>query len=324
MRAAYIERLGGAEEIRVGEVRRPEPAAGQVLVRVAATVVNPVDTLVRSGRYATPLPGFPFVVGRDLVGQVAAVGAATTGFSVGDHVWCASLGHDGRQGAAAEYAVVDAARLYPLPDGLDPVPTVAALHPTLTAWLGLQVHAGGVGPGDTVVVQGGAGNVGSAVTEVASASGARVVALARAGDAEWCSARGADAVIDFRSDDLGARISEQVDGRVTTWFDTSGVPAATAAAQVLAPRGHLIVIAGREDQIVLPLWRFYTRSLRLVGFVISTATVGELARAADAVNALLADRKLTPRVAEVRPLEQTADAHRLVEEGIRGRVVLTV
>ena len=95
MRAAYITELGPAEAIRVGDLPVPVPGPTDVLVRVEVVVVNPVDILVRSGGYSTPTP-FPFVVGRDLVGTAAEVGAGTVGFAAGDRVWCNSLGHGGR------------------------------------------------------------------------------------------------------------------------------------------------------------------------------------------------------------------------------------
>jgi len=128
MRAAWITELGPAEAIAVGELPVPAPGPADVLVRVELAAVDPVDLLVRSGAYPTPTP-FPFVVGRDLVGTVAVSGPGAAGFAPGDRVWCNSLGHGGRQGACAEYAVVAAERLYHLPAGADPVAAVALVHP---------------------------------------------------------------------------------------------------------------------------------------------------------------------------------------------------
>src|SRR5205823_12714998 len=126
MRAAYIDELGPPENIRYGELATPRPGPTDVLVDVAFTTVNPVDTFVRSGAFATPVD-FPFVVGRDLVGTVAEAGGGAPGFAVGDLVWCNSLGHGGRQGATAECAVVPADRLYHLPDGVRPNDAVTVL-----------------------------------------------------------------------------------------------------------------------------------------------------------------------------------------------------
>ncbi len=151
MRAAYITRLGPPEAIRVGELPVPVPGPTDVLVQVEVVVVDPVDTLVRSGAYPTP-PPFPLVIGRDLVGTVAEAGAGAVGFAAGDRVWCNSLGHGGRQGSFAEYAVVPAERLYHLP-AVDPVAAVAVLHPGATAYLALFRH-GGLRPTETLYVAG--------------------------------------------------------------------------------------------------------------------------------------------------------------------------
>jgi NADPH:quinone reductase-like Zn-dependent oxidoreductase len=197
MPAAYVTGPGPAGAIRFGRLPVPVPGPGEVLVGVVASAVNPVDTFVRSGAWPTPLPS-PFVIGRDLVGTVAM---ATHGFAVGDSVWSDSLGHAGRQGTAAGYAVVPADRLYRLPAGVDPVAAVAVLHPAATAWLALFRHArlgagsaspgGSGGAGGTVFVAGGGGNVGAALIELAAAAGARVVATASARDLEFCRERGA-------------------------------------------------------------------------------------------------------------------------------------
>lgn len=181
MYAAYVTELRPAELIRYGQLPVPAPGPTDVCVRVEATTVNPVDTLIRAGHFHTPTP-FPFVVGRDLVGTVTATDTAATGFTPGDRVWTASLGHGGRQGAAAEYAVVGADRLYRLPDGVAAAGAVTLLHSAMTAWLALHRH-GRMVAGETVYVGGAAGGVGTALVTLAAAAGARVVASARPDDA---------------------------------------------------------------------------------------------------------------------------------------------
>jgi len=152
MHAAFIERLGPPEHIRYGELPAPRPGPTDVLVDVLATTVNPVDTFVRSGVFRTPMD-FPFVISRDLVGVVAAAGPGAPGFAVGDLVWCNSLGHGGRQGAAADQVVVPVDRLYHLPDGVLPTDAVTVVHPAATAYLGgpptdrRSGSRGPVGPG---------------------------------------------------------------------------------------------------------------------------------------------------------------------------------
>ena len=132
MKAAYITTLGSPDVITYGEMDRPVPGPTDVLVRVEAAAVDPVDTFVRSGAYRTPTP-FPFVLGRDLVGTVAETGPGATGFAVGDRVWSHSMGHGGRQGVTAEYCVVGIDRLYHLPGDVDAARAVAVLHPVATA-----------------------------------------------------------------------------------------------------------------------------------------------------------------------------------------------
>ncbi|GGZ40079.1 alcohol dehydrogenase catalytic domain-containing protein [Streptomyces poonensis] len=148
MRAAFIERLGPPEYVRYGELESPRSGPTDVMVDVIATTVNPVDTFVRSGAFRTPIE-CPLVISRDLVGVVAD--SRAPGFSPGDLVWSNSLGHNGRQGAAAERAVVAADRLYHLPAAVPSIEAVSVVHPAGTAYLALFTH-GGFRVGETVLV----------------------------------------------------------------------------------------------------------------------------------------------------------------------------
>jgi NADPH:quinone reductase-like Zn-dependent oxidoreductase len=321
MRAAYITRLGPPEAIQVGELPVPVPGPTDVLVRVEVVVVDPVDTLVRSGAYPTPTP-FPLVIGRDLVGTVAEAGAGAVGFAAGDRVWCNSLGHGGRQGSFAEYAVVPAERLYHLP-AVDPVAAVAVLHPGATAYLALFRH-GGLRPTETLYVAGAAGNVGTALTSLARAGGARVLAGARPEDAGWCRAAGAAEVVDYRDPDLAGRLAELAPGGIDLYVDTSGHLDLAAAIDLLADRGRIVLMAGRSQRLTLPVGPLYTHSRCILGFVISLASTAELAEAAAVLNDRLAAGDLPARIRAVWPLERAAEAHQAVERGERGRTVLRV
>jgi NADPH:quinone reductase-like Zn-dependent oxidoreductase len=318
MRAAYLTELGPADAIRVGELPVPTPGPTDVLVRVELVVVDPVDALVRSGAYPTPTP-FPFVVGRDLVGTVVAGGPV----AAGDRVWCNSLGHGGRQGSFAEYAVVAAERLYHLPAAADPVAAVAVVHPAATAYLAL-FHHGGLRPGETVYVGGAAGNVGTAATSLARAGGARVLAGARPGDAGWCRSAGAAEVVDYRDADLPGRLRALAPEGIDLFIDTSGRLDLPAAVDLLAHRGRILLIAGRTRRLTLPAGPLYTHDRRILGMAISRAGVEELAEAAAVLNDRLAAGTLPVRVRDVWPLERAAEAHRAVEGGVRGRIVLRV
>lgn len=323
MRAAYIDSPGPASDIRYGELPEPRPGPTDVLVEVLATTVNNVDTFVRSGAYPTALP-LPFVVGRDLVGRVVEPGPGAAGHRPGDLVWCNSLGHDGRQGSAAERAVVPADRLYRLPAGVDPAMAVTVLHPAATAYLALFVH-GRLRVGETVLVLGGGGNVGTAVVTLAATAGARVVATASAADAEHCRRAEAAEVFDYRDADLAARLRSACPGGVDVHLDTSGRNDIESAIDLLAPRGRLVILAGPRARPVLPSGALYLNDRTITGFVISRATTAELAAAAGTVNRMLAAGRLVPREVVRMPLSAVAEAHRMVERGeLRGRrVVLT-
>jgi len=313
MRAAFVDRVGPADSIRTGTLPVPEPGPTDLLVRVDAVAVNHVDTFVRSGAYTTPLP-FPFVVGRDLVGTVVSAGPGTPGFAVGDRVWTNSLGHAGRQGATAEYAVVPADRAYRAPEGVDPATLAAVVHPGATAYLAVEVH-GAVQPGETVLVEGAAGHVGRAAVLLAARAGARVVGTARTDDADDVRALGADVVVDYRSPDLADELRAAAPDGVDVHVDTSGHHDLDQAVALMAPRGRIVLLAGMSARPELPVGAVYTHDLQLRGFAISVARVDELAAAARRIDQLVADGSLRPRAVEELPLDAAADAHRRLEAG---------
>ncbi|KOU21404.1 oxidoreductase [Streptomyces sp. WM6372] len=322
MHAAYIEQLGPAELIRFGELPAPQPGPSDVLVEVDVVSVNHVDTFVRSGAWRTPL-AFPFVIGRDLVGTVLAAGPEVAHrFAPGDRVWCNSLGHDGRQGAAAEQAVVPADRLYPLPEGVDPVDAVALAHPAVTAYLAL-FDQGQISAGDTVLVLGAAGNVGSALVTMAAQAGARVIATSSPRDFDYVRELGAAEVIDYNDPDVPGRIRELSPDGVDIHVDTSARNDLDTAVDLLASRGRIVLLSGMRTRPVLPVGPLYLKDCSVRGFAISHATAGRLAAAAAHVNKLTAAGLLRPRGTEVLPLSEAAQAHRLLDEGkVTGKLVL--
>jgi NADPH:quinone reductase-like Zn-dependent oxidoreductase len=321
MTAAYVTALGGPELIRIGELPVPEPGVTDVLVEVDAVAVNPVDTLVRSGRYPTPTP-FPFVVGRDLVGTVRLVGSHARDFKPGDRMWCNSLGHGGRQGSFARFAVVPAERAYHLPPGVDPVTAVAVAHPAATAYLAWFVHAG-LRPAQTVYVGGAAGNVGRAAVQTATAAGARVIAGARPADHAACIAAGAAATVDFQDPRLARRLADLAPDGIDVFWNTSTHHDLDVAVHAVTTGGKVLITAGTGADAALPVRPFYVRDISLHGFVISRASAGDLAGAARLINRMLGAGTLTTRVVEQLPLSETAEAHRRLESGtVRGRIVV--
>jgi 2-desacetyl-2-hydroxyethyl bacteriochlorophyllide A dehydrogenase len=318
VRAAYITSFGPAESIRHGELPAPAPGPTDVLVDVHYSTVNPVDTFVRSGLFPSP-PIFPLVISRDLVGVVAAVGDSSTGFAVGDWVWCNSLGYGGRQGAAAEQAVVSAERLYHLPEGVPAAEAVAVIHPGATAYLALNTH-GRLRAGETVLVAGAAGNVGAALVVQAVQAGATVIATARDCDADYCRSLGASEVLDYRQPDLAGQLRRLSPPGVDVFVDTSGVNDLATAVDALAHRGRIVLLAGARSRPVLPAGTLYMKDGSIRGFAISHATSAELAEAARRLNQLMATGLLRARAIEQAPLADAAQAHRSVEDGrLHGR-----
>jgi NADPH:quinone reductase-like Zn-dependent oxidoreductase len=325
MRAAYIAGFGGPEVIRYGELPDPEPGPRQVLVRTEAVAVDNVDTFVRSGAWPTPVE-FPLAIGRDLAGTVAAVGPEVTEFAPGDRVWTNSAGYDGRPGATAELAVVAQERLYRRPDGADPVPFVAAVHPGATAY-GVLIRRARLRPGETVAVTGANGAVGMCLVQVAAAAGAHVVAVVRqhgspedaAPTARRLQDLGASQVVVVDTIDQAPVAAQGVAARdgggIDVLVDATGRLAASEAARHLNPRGRVVLIAGRDRRIELDQWSFYTRELQLLGFIMSAMTVGELAAAAAWINHQHSVRPLEVSVGEVLPFSSAAHAHTLTERG---------
>ncbi|WP_119726922.1 NADPH:quinone reductase [Thermomonospora amylolytica] len=314
MHAAYIERFGPPDVIRYGPLPDPRPGPHDVLVEVTAVAVNHVDTFVRSGAWRTEV-SFPFVIGRDLAGTVVEAGPGAPGFAPGDRVWCNSLGHAGRQGAAAELAVVPADRLYRIPDGADDAELVALAHPAATAYLALFTH-GRVRAGQNVVVVGAAGNVGSALVTMAAQAGAHVVAVARAEHADAVRSRGAAEVVDYRDPDAAELIRKASgpDG-VDLYLDTAARNDLTTAVDLLAKGGRIVVLSGMHTRPVLPVGPLYLKNCSVAGFAISQATTTELAEAAAHIGRLVAAGTLRPPGVERLPLSAAADAHRRVESG---------
>ena len=312
MKAAFIERPGPPEAIAYGDL--PDPIAGprDVVVRVRACAVNPIDTYVRSGAVAMPLP-VPFVVGCDLAGEVVAVGTDVDRLRPGMRVWGSNQGLLGRQGTFSEYAAVDERWLYPTPDGVTDRDAAAAALVSITAHLGLVSHAA-LGAGETLFVNGGSGGVGTAVVQIARAIGARVLATAGTEAKRAALLRlGAEAVFDYRRDDLVAAVRAAAPHGVNVYWETQREPAFDQAVAMLADRGRMVVMAGRDAQPPFPVGPFYVKGCSLHGFAMFKADCHEQAAAAADINRWLAAGKLRVPIDRVLPLAATAEGHALQE-----------
>lgn len=330
MKAAFIRATGPAESIEVGELPTPEPKGGQVRVRIQAASVNPVDTYIRSGAVEMPLP-FPFVVGCDLAGTVDAVGPNVTGFREGDRVWCTNQGLMGKQGTCAEYAVVDAPWLFPLPDGVSPTAAAACALVGVTAHLGLFREAR-LRANDVILIIGGTGGVGSMVVQMAKAAGAVVIATGGSDEkVQLCRDLGADLAINYRTEDLGKAVKEFAPSGVNVLWETRREPDFDLATDLMAERGRMVLMAGRDARPAFPVGPFYVKGCSLHGFVMFKASAEEMRMAADDINIWLADGRLQPRIDRVMTLDQAAEAHRLQEQAtlhnaveLKGKIVIEI
>ena len=318
MKAAYIHQPGPAESIVYGDLPTPTPAGSQVLVKVGAVAVNPVDTYVRSGAIGFQLPK-PFIVGCDLAGTVDSVGPEVKRFKPGDRVWGSNQGLLGRQGTFAEYAAVEECWLYGTPQNVSDRDAAAIALVGITAHLGLFRDAR-LRRGETLFVHGGSGGVGSCVVQMAKIVGARVMTTAGSDEkAAACRELGADLVVSYKVDDLDAAIRQFAPQGIHVWFETLREQNLEQAIGHLAFRGRLVLMAGRDSRPPFPVGPFYTKDCSVHGFAMFNAPPDEQRRAAEDISRWLAEGKLRPKISRVMRLAETAAAHRLQEESTLGK-----
>ncbi len=312
MRAAYIEQTGPAEAIRVGDLPRPEPGPKQVLVRVRVAGFSPIDLYVRSGMIAS-VTSFPYIVGSDVAGTVEAVGAEVTRHKVGDRVWGSNQGLEGRQGSAAEYAAIDEDLAYPTPANQPDAEAAAQALVGITAHLGLIGRAA-LQAGETVYVPGGTGGTGSMVVQMARAVGARVATSTGSPErAEQARALGADLALNYKTDDIPARLREFAPDGIDVWFENQREPNFDVAIPLLRKRGRMVVIAGRPARPIFPVGAFYTKDCTLHGYAMFNSSPEEQRRSAEDINRWVAAGQLRTIIGRSFPLEETAEAEKLLE-----------
>jgi NADPH:quinone reductase len=328
MKAAYIRQIGPPENIIYGDLPKPEPTGTQVLVKVSALAVNPVDTYIRAGTIPIELPQ-PFIVGCDLAGTVEAVGPEVTQFKPGDRVWGSNQGLLGRQGTFAEYACVAQQWLYPTPEEVGDRDAAAVALVAITAHLGLFRHAR-LKLGEILFVHGGSGGVGSCVVQMAKTIGARVMTTAGSAEkVQACKQLGADLVVNYASDDVDAAIRRFAPGGIDVWWETLREPNLERIVGHMALGGRIVIMAGREARSELPIGPFYVKNCSIHGFAMFNAPAEEQRKCAAEINRWLARGKLRPRIDRVMPLAETAAAHRLQEDNtlrragtLAGKIVL--
>jgi len=330
MKAALIHRTGSPDVIEFGDLPTPEPGPTEVLVRVGAVAVNPIDTYIRGGLIAASLK-FPYVIGCDLAGTVEKIGSRVSRLQVGNRVWGSNQGLAGRQGSFAEYAAVDEKWLYDTPSDESDAEAAAGALVGITAHLGLFLHAGLKG-GETVFVNGGSGGVGSCVVQLAKSVGARVITTAGSADKRaQCQRFGADLALDYRAANIDNEIRSFAlsTGGVNVWFETQRDPDPARMIPLMAPRGRMIVMAGRDAKPAFPIGPFYVKDLRLLGFAMFNGSPEEQRDCAHSLNVLYENGEWKPQIGAKFPLMDAAAAHRLQEENtlhkkgtLSGKIVL--
>ena len=328
MKAAYITQTGTPDVITYGDLPTPKPTRRQCLIKVGAVDVNPIDIYIRTGAIPAKLT-FPFILGRDLAGTVVEAGASVKGIKVGDRVWASNQGTEGRPGTFAEFAAVDKRWLYPIPQGVSDEDIVALSLVGITAQLGLVRYAN-LRAGEVLFVNGGSGGVGSSVVQMAKILRARVITTAGSAEkVELCRQLGADLVVNYKTEDVDAAIKAFAPEGVNVWWETLREPNFERTIPLLAMRGRMVIMAGRDARPVFPVGPFYVKDCSLHGFAMFNASIREQRTAANAINRWLTEGKLKARIDRVLPLAQAAEAHRLQEEStinrtgtLAGKIVL--
>lgn len=328
MKAAYITCTGPPEVVIYGDLPTPKPGPMECLVKVAAMDVNPIDTYIRSGLVPAKL-NFPFILGRDLAGEVVEAGAQVKRFKPGDRVWATNQGFAGRQGTFSEFAAVDECWLHPTPANVKDEDVAAVSLVGVTAHLGLFRDAK-LKAGEILFVNGGTGGVGAAVVQMAKMIGARVITTAGSDEkVKACRELGADLALNYKTEDVDAAIKAFTPNGVNVWWETLREPDFERAIPLLAMRGRMVVMAGREARPAFPVGPFYVKDCSLFGFAMFNSSTEDQRAAATDINRWMAEGKLKARIDRILPLSETATAHRLQEEStihksgtLSGKIVL--
>lgn len=327
MQAAFYEGTGPAREVlQLGEIATPTAGPGEVRVRLAASGVNPSDVKSRAGLRTKELPFARIVPHSDGAGVIDQVGDGVDAARLGERVWTWNAAWQRAYGTAAQYVVLPAAQAVPLPPALSFDVGACLGIPALTALHATRVD-GGVA-GKSVLVTGGAGAVGHYAIQMAKLGGARRVlaTVSTAEKAALARAAGADEIIDYRREDVAARVLELTGGagveRVIEVDFAANVGSSLAA---LRPEGDLVVYGSSRPEIAVPFFPAIVKNLRLRFFIVYNLGAADRVAALDQLDAWLRADRLQHNIAARLPLASIAEAHELVESGrAAGNVVLDV
>ncbi|WP_285424680.1 zinc-dependent alcohol dehydrogenase family protein [Pseudomonas sp. efr-133-TYG-103a] len=318
MKAMVLNSFGGPASFELCDVPKPVPQAGQVLVRVHATSVNPLDYQVRRGDYPDLVP-LPAITGHDVSGVVEAVGPGVTAFVPGDEVWYTPQIFDGA-GSYAEYHVAAESIIGKKPASLSHLEAASLSLVGGTAWEALVVRAA-LKAGESVLIHGGAGGVGHVAIQLAKAMGARVFTTVRQANAEFVRTAGADVIIDYEKEDYVDAVLRETSGHgVDVVFDTIGGNTLSRSPDALAQLGRVVSIVDiAQPQNLIQAWGKNAS----YHFVFTRQHRGKL----DELSALVERGQLRPQVGEVYPLADIALAHARLESpnhGVQGKIAIAV
>jgi NADPH2:quinone reductase len=320
MKAIVVTEFGEPEVLKLEELPDLAPGAGQVLVRIRAAGVNPVETYIRSGKYAA-LPNLPYTPGSEGAGEVVALGEGIAAGSIEGRVFLSGS----LTGTYAEYALCKPEQLHPLPGGAEFTHGAALGIAYATAWRGLFIR-GDVKAGETVLVHGASGGVGSAAVQLAHAAGLRVFGTAGSEEGlKLVREAGADEAFNhsdpvYRQAILDATTERGIDCILEMLANVN----LGEDLKLLAPRGRVVVIGSRGPVEINPR-DLMMREADIRGLISALATPEERSATFQALGEELAAGRINPVIAREYPLAQAADAHRAVMEGnSTGKIVLTM
>lgn len=324
MTSIGISAPGGPDVLQ--PVRRPvpEPAAGEVLVRVAAAGVNGPDLYQRQGLYPPP-PGVTDIPGLEIAGRIVAVGEGARSWRVGDAVCALVAG-----GGYAEYCVAPEVHCLPIPEGLEITEAAALPETVFTVWTNV-FERGRLAKGETLLVHGGSGGIGTTAIQIASRLGARVFTTAHGVEKrDLCVQLGAERAIDYADEDFVAVIKEATGGRgVDVILDIVGGDYVTRNIACLAREGRLVHIAFRKgSRVEIDLMPVMLKRLTITGSTLRIQSADRKAEIAAAVREhvwpLVAEGAIKPVICARLPLARASDAHRMMEDSRHvGKIVLT-
>lgn len=319
MKAVVLARFGGSDAFELREV--PVPAVGprEVRVRVHATALNPLDYQIRRGDYVDYVP-LPAIIGHDISGVVEEAGSHVTEFAAGDEVYYTPKIFGGA-GSYAEQHVADVSLVGRKPKNLTHLEAASLTLVGGTVWEALVTRVQ-LGVGETILIHGGAGGVGTVAIQIAKAIGARVIVTASARNIDFVRELGADEVINYKSEDYVDAVSKLTGAKgVNAVFDTIGGDALTRSPLVLADFGRVASIVDiTQPQNLVEAWG----KNAAYHFVFTRQNRGKL----DALTNLIERGLVKPTIGAVLPLSRMAEAHELLENGnsrgLRGKVAIDV